>query len=97
MILPLANDRDKQTQVKWGIEDFKHRFKREPEGMWLPETAVSVDSLEALAVNNIQFTILSPYQANKVRKIGDQDWADASIAGVGILRQFTESRWLNSG
>ena len=36
LILPLANARDISTQVKWGIRDFELRFKRRPEGMWLP-------------------------------------------------------------
>ncbi len=84
MILPLANARDKQTQVKWGIEDFKFRFKREPEGMWLPETAVSVETLEVLADNNIRFTILSPYQASRVRKIGSEEWADATGGNLNV-------------
>ncbi len=54
MILPLANTRDKVTQVKWGIADFKHRFGRAPEGMWLPETAVNTETLETLASNGVQ-------------------------------------------
>src|SRR5690606_24020893 len=49
MIMPLANSRDKRTQIIWGIEDFKHRFKREPEGMWLAETAVDLESLDIMA------------------------------------------------
>src|SRR6266550_8040922 len=63
VILPLANARDKQTQVRWGIRDFERRFGRKPEGMWLPETAVDVASLEALAAEGIAFTILEPHQA----------------------------------
>jgi alpha-amylase/alpha-mannosidase (GH57 family) len=63
IILPLANDRDKRTQVRWGIRDFQHRFGRKPEGMWLPETAVDIASLEALAAEEIAFTILEPHQA----------------------------------
>jgi alpha-amylase/alpha-mannosidase (GH57 family) len=63
MILPLANARDKQTQVRWGIRDFEKRFGRKPEGMWLPETAVDIASLEALAAEDIAFTILEPHQA----------------------------------
>ena len=49
MIMPLANSRDRRTQVLWGIRDFEHRFGRLPEGMWLPETAVDLESLEILA------------------------------------------------
>jgi alpha-amylase/alpha-mannosidase (GH57 family) len=63
VILPLANARDKQTQVRWGIRDFETRFGRKPEGMWLPETAVDLASLEALAAEGIAFTILEPHQA----------------------------------
>jgi len=62
IILPLANDRDKRTQVRWGIRDFQQRFGRKPEGMWLPETAVDIASLEALAAEGIAFTILEPHQ-----------------------------------
>jgi alpha-amylase/alpha-mannosidase (GH57 family) len=76
MIMPLANSRDKHTQVIWGIQDFKHRFKREPEGMWLPETAVDRETLEILGHYGIRFTILSPQQARRVRKIGQKDWTD---------------------
>lgn len=62
-ILPLANARDKVTQVLWGIRDFEHRFGRRPEGMWLPETAVDEATLEVLAAAGLAFTILSPHQA----------------------------------
>jgi alpha-amylase/alpha-mannosidase (GH57 family) len=65
-ILPLANARDKLTQVHWGIRDFEHRFGRRPEGMWLPETAVDEATLEVLAAHGIAFTILSPHQATGI-------------------------------
>jgi alpha-amylase/alpha-mannosidase (GH57 family) len=78
MIMPLANDRDKETQVRWGIRDFEHRFGRKPEGMWLAETAADTPSLEILAAHGIQFTIFSPFQARNVRKIGDKNWTDAN-------------------
>ena len=58
MILPLANSRDKETQIIWGIRDFENRFKRKPEGMWLSETAVDIESLELLVKHGIKFTIL---------------------------------------
>lgn len=74
MILPLANARDQRTQVRWGIRDFEFRFGRKPEGMWLPETAVDVDSLEALAAEGILFTILEPHQAARYRAIGEKQW-----------------------
>lgn len=80
-ILPLSTSRDKRTQVRWGIADFEHRFGRRPEGMWLPETAVDFETLEILASEGIQFTVLSPYQAGAV-KGADGDWMD--VAGGGI-------------
>jgi len=70
MIMPLANKRDKTTQVRWGIRDFEKRFKRFPEGMWLPETAVNSETLEVLASEGIKFTVLAPHQAKRIRKIG---------------------------
>jgi alpha-amylase/alpha-mannosidase (GH57 family) len=63
-ILPLATRQDKETQIIWGIEDFSHRFGRRPQGMWLPETAVDVETLEILAEQGIEFTILAPWQAD---------------------------------
>jgi hypothetical protein len=61
-ILPLASRRDKVTEVRWGIADFRRRFEREPEGMWVPETAVDEETLEVLAEAGILFTILAPHQ-----------------------------------
>ena len=78
MILPLSNTRDKHTQVIWGIQDFKRRFQRAPEGMWLPETAVDLPSLEVLVEHGIKFTILAPRQAKRVRKIGGRRWRDVN-------------------
>ncbi len=88
LIMPLANKRDRETQVIWGIEDFKSRFKRMPEGMWLSEAAVNTATLETLAENGIKFTILSPYQAKNVRKLGTEDWSDASDAKVDTRRAY---------
>ncbi len=75
-ILPLSGERDKKTQIAWGLADFRRRFGREPEGMWLPETAVDTASLEALAAAGIRFTILAPHQAKRWRKLGEKEWAD---------------------
>ncbi len=69
LIMPLANYRDKVTQVYWGIHDFERRFKRYPEGIWLAETAVDTETLEVLASHGIQYTILAPRQAKAVRRI----------------------------
>ena len=81
MILPLASARDRKTQIAWGIADFHARFGREPEGMWLPEAAVDLDTLEALATAGIRFTILSPHQASHVRRIGEDEWRETAEGG----------------
>ncbi len=76
MIMPLADRRDKITQVHWGIQDFVHRFGRFPEGMWLPETAVDLETLDILAEKGIQFTVLAPRQAARVRPLGGESWEE---------------------
>ena len=82
VIMPLANSRDKHTQALWGIRDFEHRFGRKPEGIWLPETAVDLETLEMLAALDIKFTILAQHQASRVRKIGANDWQDVNGARI---------------
>jgi len=67
-ILPLCNERDKITQVRWGLADFRQRFGREPEAMWLPETAVDDATLRVLIDHGMKFVILSPHQAKRVRR-----------------------------
>ncbi|MDZ7837787.1 MAG: DUF3536 domain-containing protein [Actinomycetota bacterium] len=76
MIMPLANPRDKRTQVIWGIKDFEHHFSRFPEGMWLPETAVDLATLDLMAQEGIKFVILAPGQAHKVKEAGSQQWVE---------------------
>ena len=88
MIMPLANEPDKQTQVKWGIKDFEYRFGRKPEGIWLAETAVDDDTLRVLVENDIKFTILSPYQAQKIRKEGEKTWQDVSWGNIDPARSY---------
>ena len=75
-ILPLANARDKRTQILWGLKDFRYRFARDPEGIWLPETAVDTETLEILAAEGIKFTILAPRQARQLRVDQDSPWID---------------------
>lgn len=82
MIMPLANQRDKSSQVQWGLRDFDYRFGRKPEGMWLPETAVDLATLEVLAEAEIKFTVLAPNQAQRVRKIGGRNWKDVSNSRI---------------
>jgi alpha-amylase/alpha-mannosidase (GH57 family) len=87
-ILPLCNDRDRRTQVIWGIEDFRFRFGRHPEGLWLPEAAVDLQSLELLAQYGIRFTLLSPAQASQFRSFGDSSWIDAAEGRIDPRRPY---------
>ncbi|MBN1517434.1 DUF3536 domain-containing protein [Candidatus Sumerlaeota bacterium] len=104
MIMPLASARDKATQTRWGIADFQYHYGRKPEGMWLPETAADTESLAALAAEGIRFTVLSPYQARRVRplkersvtlgKTGakplgeDEGWTDASGGKIDTKQPY---------
>ncbi len=88
IIMPLANARDKETQVKWGLADFKKRFGREPEAMWLAETACNTETLEVLAEHGMKYAILAPGQCARVRKIGEKNWTDVSGAKVDPKRPY---------
>jgi alpha-amylase/alpha-mannosidase (GH57 family) len=88
MILPLANRRDKKTQIRWGIEDFTFRFGRLPESMWLPETAVDSESLDLMAEAGIKYVILAPHQAKAIRPIGGTDWQDVTGARIDPARAY---------
>jgi len=95
MILPLGDRREKETQVRWGVRDFEHRFGREPEGMWLPETAVDLESLEILAEHGIRFTILDPRQARHFRPLDREGWSGGEgggTAGSGSGGQAADTR-----
>lgn len=72
-ILPLCNERDRRTEIRWGVADFRHRFGREPESLWLPETAANAATLGALIDENLKYVILSPFQAARVRPVGGGD------------------------
>jgi alpha-amylase/alpha-mannosidase (GH57 family) len=76
-ILPLANARDRDTQVIWGLKDFEHRFGRAAASMWLPETAADYPTLATLVDRGLKFVILSPYQAKRVRPLAGGDWSPA--------------------
>ena len=90
VIMPLANSRDRTTQIRWGIGDFKKRFARAPEGMWLSETAVDIETLELLAQNDIRFTILAPHQAARWRPIGTRPWQELHGAPIDSRRAYRQ-------
>lgn len=83
IILPLANERDKYTQIRWGKADFRSHFGRDPEGMWLAETAVDYPTLEALVDEGIRFIILAPSQAERCRVLPREDDPDPQWHEVG--------------
>jgi alpha-amylase/alpha-mannosidase (GH57 family) len=82
MIMPLANFSDKVTQVKWGLADFKFRFGRNSEGIWLPETACNQETIEVLISEGVGYIILDPGQAGFVRKSDTSEWIDVNTAGI---------------
>jgi hypothetical protein len=70
VILPLLSRRDKTTEVRWGVRDFRARFGREPAGMWLPETAADDETLAVLAEERIRLTVLAPSQLTRPLPFG---------------------------
>ena len=89
MILPLANARDRNTQIRWGIADYESSFGTPPEGMWLPETAADTTTLEALAANGIKFTVLAPHQCKRIRPLkGEAEWTDTPNATVNTTHPY---------
>lgn len=83
IILPLANERDKYTQIRWGKSDFRARFGRESEGMWLAETAVDHTTLEVLVEEGIKFIILAPSQVERCRRMSAEGKPEAEWHEVG--------------
>ncbi len=97
IIMPLASERDALTQIRWGIEDFVHRFHRRPEGMWLAETAANRKTLDLLAREGIKFTVLAPNQCARVRRWNDRaekpspgevGWTETANATVDPTRPY---------
>jgi alpha-amylase/alpha-mannosidase (GH57 family) len=103
LIMPLASTRDRITQIRWGIADFRDRFNRMPEGMWLPETAVDWESLDLLAQHGIRFVLLAPHQCARVRALegalpaksspssktsAEPAWSDTPDATVDTTRPY---------
>jgi alpha-amylase/alpha-mannosidase (GH57 family) len=87
-ILPLCNERDRVTQVVWGKADFRHRFGREPESLWLPETACNDETLEVLIEHGLRFVILAPTQAARYRTSGEDEWHDVIDGNIDVSRAY---------
>jgi alpha-amylase/alpha-mannosidase (GH57 family) len=88
MIMPLANERDRRTQIIWGIRDFESRYGRRPIGMWLPETAVDVLTLDIMAEHGIEFTVLAPGQANRIKGRSSRNWTDVTGERIDPTRPY---------
>ncbi|MDI6763274.1 MAG: DUF3536 domain-containing protein [Thermodesulfobacteriota bacterium] len=88
MIMPLANEKDQETEVRWGIADFERHFHRKPEAMWLPETAVNTPTLKALIKCGMRYLILSPFQALRVRSFGSKRWTDVSQGKIDTTQPY---------
>ena len=93
IIMPLANERDKYTQIRWGIADFRSRFDRNPEGMWLAETAVDYATLEVLVAEGIRFIVLAPSQAERCRPLpsdrnDDPEWHEVGGGQIDPTRPY---------
>lgn len=91
-IMPLCNAQDRETQVRWGLADFRHRFQREAESMWMPETAVNDAVLRLLIDHGMKFLILSPHQARRIRKIDGGEWMGVEHGEIDTRRAY---RWFD--
>ena len=88
IILPLANTRDKLTQIRWGKQEFWHRYGRKPESIWLAEAAVNQETVECLIREGIRYIILSPTQAHQVRHFGEEQWHDVSHNSIDTTQPY---------
>lgn len=88
IIMPLANRRDKITQVKWGLKDFRYRFGRNPESIWLSETACNEETIEVLIEEGIKYIILAPLQAESIKSFNSNDWIDVSDGQIDITTPY---------
>ncbi|HXI58391.1 MAG TPA: DUF3536 domain-containing protein [Polyangia bacterium] len=100
-IVPLLTPADRRTHLLWGLADFRRRFGREAEGLWLPETAVSPQTLASLIDLGVKFTILAPEQIAAVRPLGAATAATGATGGkwTTVDRQTLDTgrayRWLH--
>ncbi len=91
-IMPLCNEQDRITQVLWGLADFRYRFGREPESMWMPETAVNDQTLLTLIDYGLKYLILSPYQARRVRRLDNGEWVGVEHGEIDTSQAY---RWFD--
>lgn len=87
-ILPLDRPQDRKTQIRWGLADFRRRFGRPADGMWLPEAAINAEVVDALIEEGVGFIVLSPYQASAFRPLGDPDWVQIERGSIDPTRSY---------
>lgn len=88
IIMPLANQRDRLTQIRWGMADFERHFGRKPECIWLAETAINNETVADLIAEGIKYVILAPSQAGAVRPMGTKEWQDVSWSNIDGGRTY---------
>ena len=88
IILPLANERDQLTQIRWGLREFRYRYGRTPEAIWLAETAINEQTVRCLLREKLSYVILSPTQAYRARRIGEQQWHDVSQNTIDTTQPY---------
>ncbi len=91
IILPLLSRRDRLTELRWGLADFRRRFGRGPEGLWLPEMGVDDPTLHDVASIGIKFVILTSSELDAVAPLGSDDWKPLSDGGGIPLEPFAWS------
>jgi alpha-amylase/alpha-mannosidase (GH57 family) len=98
IIMPLANTRDRITQIRWGAADFQHRFGRLPEGMWLSETAADSETLDLLAQNGIRFVLLAPHQCARIRPLAPPSTTPTAKASAKDQKESAqkEPAWIDT-
>ncbi|HWQ10506.1 MAG TPA: DUF3536 domain-containing protein, partial [Holophaga sp.] len=87
VIMPLASALDKELEIAWAVDDFRARFGRAPEGLWLSETAVDTPTLEVLADYGLRFTILAPSQVEATSDDGTS-WRDVDAGSLDIREPY---------
>lgn len=90
-ILPLCNTRDKVLQIRWGLMSFEHRYGRKAEGLWLPEAAVDLETLQILHDNGVTFTILSQGQVTGANQGAGPYWVN--LPSGDRLAVFVRDDW----
>ncbi len=91
-ILPLCNPRDRRSQIRWGLAEFSHRYGRQAESLWLPETACNDAVMGDLIDEGLKYLILAPGQCLRVRPLAPApnlgEWTAAENADVDPGRAY---------